>query len=146
MDPVRQLLHGIVDYAGLFPPTAAPMDEAVAEFARQRRSGKEWMLAAFVVPVSRLAEFIDQGFIRRLNTQRGLKRLIRYTEQVPPHAVPDSEHDHALRCGPPEESVGRPIDPAPHGKIDMGRHQGDDPSLGPGLAGHVAQGLIQLLP
>jgi hypothetical protein len=59
MDPVRQLLHGIVDYAGLFPPTAAPMDEAVAEFARQRRSGKEWMLAAFVVPVSRLAEFAE---------------------------------------------------------------------------------------
>ena len=59
MDPVRQLLHGIVDYAGLFPPTSAPMDEAVAEFARQRRSAREWMLAAFVVPVGRLGEFTE---------------------------------------------------------------------------------------
>jgi hypothetical protein len=59
MDPVRQLLRGIVDYAGLFPPTKAPMAEAVAEFAAQRRSGREWMLAAFVVPVARLGEFAE---------------------------------------------------------------------------------------
>lgn len=59
MDPVRQLLHGIIDYAGLFPPTSAPMADAVAEYARQRGSGEEWMLAAFVVPVGRLGEFTE---------------------------------------------------------------------------------------
>jgi hypothetical protein len=57
MDPARDLLHGIVDYAGLFPPTGASMEDAVAEYAKRRLSPESWMLAAFVVPVSRLAEF-----------------------------------------------------------------------------------------
>lgn len=57
MDPVRNLLQGIIDYAGLFPPTSAPMAEAVAEYATHRHSAENWMLAAFVVPVTRLGEF-----------------------------------------------------------------------------------------
>ena len=50
------LLEGIVDYAGLFPPASLDMGPAVQEYARQRRSEESWMLAAFVVPASRLAE------------------------------------------------------------------------------------------
>jgi hypothetical protein len=59
MDAARTLLSGIVDYAGLFPPASATMEQAVAEYARQRESGGSWMLAAFVVPVVRLGEFAD---------------------------------------------------------------------------------------
>lgn len=53
---VHALLEGVVDYAGLFPPAALSMSDAVAEYARQRRSANAWMLGRFVVPVTRLDE------------------------------------------------------------------------------------------
>jgi hypothetical protein len=56
VNAARALLAGLVDYAGLFPPAALPMDEAVAEYAASRRSPEAWMLGRFVVPAGRLAE------------------------------------------------------------------------------------------
>jgi hypothetical protein len=50
------LLKGLVDYAGLFPPAGLGMDEAVAEYARWRRSPEAWMLGRFVLPAGRLVE------------------------------------------------------------------------------------------
>lgn len=70
MDPVRSLLRGIIDYAGLFPPASATMEDAVAEFARQRQSGASWMLSAFVVPVSRLGE-LSTAAAGRLGEAKG---------------------------------------------------------------------------
>ena len=55
-DSARALLAGLVDYAGLFPPAALPMDEAVAEYARWRRSPEAFMLGRFVAPAARLVE------------------------------------------------------------------------------------------
>lgn len=55
--PIKHLLSGLIDYAGLFPPAKLPMGDAVAEFARQRSSDHAWVLAKFVVPTSRLEEF-----------------------------------------------------------------------------------------
>lgn len=52
-------LHGLVDYAGLFPPAQLPMEQAVAEFARLRRSPHAGGLARFVVPLSRLDEWSE---------------------------------------------------------------------------------------
>ncbi|MCM2254979.1 MAG: hypothetical protein NDJ94_04850 [Vicinamibacteria bacterium] len=52
----QALLARLVDYAGLFPPAALGMAEAVAEYATQRTSGESWMLGRFVVPAARLAE------------------------------------------------------------------------------------------
>ncbi len=57
MTALRELLTGIVDYAGLFPPAQLDMSAAVAEYAAHRRSPESWMLARFVTPVARLAEF-----------------------------------------------------------------------------------------
>lgn len=54
--PLRALLPGLIDYAGLFPPAALSMTEAVAEYARQRSGADAWILGRFVVPASRLAE------------------------------------------------------------------------------------------
>jgi hypothetical protein len=48
-----------VDYAGLFPPAALGMREAVANYARYRAGERKEMLARFVLPVARLAEFVD---------------------------------------------------------------------------------------
>ena len=52
------LLAGLVDYAGLFPPAALAMDDAVARYARHRAAPERGMLGRFVVPAPRLAEFV----------------------------------------------------------------------------------------
>ena len=53
---LHALLERVVDYAGLFPPAAQSMHDAVAEYATQRNSPYSWMLGRFVVPVARLDE------------------------------------------------------------------------------------------
>ena len=54
--PIKNLLTGLIDYAGLFPPSKLPMDPAVTEFARQRRAQEAFILGRFVVPAARLEE------------------------------------------------------------------------------------------
>jgi len=58
---LRALLHGVVDYAGLFPPAGLSMRNAVAEYASQRSSPEAWMLGRFVVPVGRLDELASEA-------------------------------------------------------------------------------------
>lgn len=53
---VRALLSGIVDYAGLFPPSSLTMREAVRNFASYIASPDAWALGRFVLPVARLGE------------------------------------------------------------------------------------------
>lgn len=53
---VHELLEGLVDYAGLFPPSALPMEMAVANYAAYRDGGHAEILGRFVVPVARLKE------------------------------------------------------------------------------------------
>ena len=50
-------LEGLVDYAGLFPPAALAMPEAVERYARYSLSSDAPMLGRFVVPATRLPEF-----------------------------------------------------------------------------------------
>jgi len=50
------LLTGVVDYAGLFPPAALAMADAVAEYHAARVDGHAWMLGRFVAPAARLPE------------------------------------------------------------------------------------------
>ena len=54
---IRALLAGLIDYAGLFPPAALSMVDAVGNYAMYRASPDAWALARFVVPVARLDEF-----------------------------------------------------------------------------------------
>jgi len=53
------LLAGAVDYAGLFPPAALDLRQAVAEYAAALASADAWMLGRFVTPAARLMEFVD---------------------------------------------------------------------------------------
>lgn len=53
----KYLLHGLIDYAGLFPPAALDMTSAVRNYAAYYSSEQAWMLGRFVVPVARLDEF-----------------------------------------------------------------------------------------
>lgn len=66
-ESVRILLSEIVDYAGLFPPAALSMPEAVINYATYKNSNYKWMLGRFIVPVSRLDEFRESAadFISR---------------------------------------------------------------------------------
>ena len=57
METARALMHGIVDYAGLFPPAALDMQRTVANYARHRAGEDRWALGRLVVPVKRLGEF-----------------------------------------------------------------------------------------
>jgi hypothetical protein len=53
---LQTLLAGLIDYAGLFPPAALSMDEALANYRRYRDGEHAWMLGRFVVPAARAAE------------------------------------------------------------------------------------------
>jgi hypothetical protein len=68
-ESVRILLSEIVDYAGLFPPAALSMPEAVINYATYKNSNYKWMLGRFIVPVGRLQEFAESAadFILRDN-------------------------------------------------------------------------------
>ncbi|MEL6330678.1 MAG: hypothetical protein AAFR38_13560 [Planctomycetota bacterium] len=54
---LHTLLHGLIDYAGLFPPATLGMAEAVAEYGRRRMSEEAFALGRFICPASRLDEF-----------------------------------------------------------------------------------------
>lgn len=56
---ITALLDGLVDYAGLFPPAALAMPDAVAAYARYVRGESRAKLGRFVLPVGRLEEFVD---------------------------------------------------------------------------------------
>lgn len=56
-ESARILFSELIDYAGLFPPAALSMPEAVINYATYRNSNYNWMLGRFVVPVNRLEEF-----------------------------------------------------------------------------------------
>jgi hypothetical protein len=56
---IRALLAGAIDYAGLFPPAALGMSEAVKNFAAYRRGVHAWALGRFIAPAAKLGEFSD---------------------------------------------------------------------------------------
>ena len=53
---MRAFMHGLVDYAGLFPPAALDMETAVKQYAGFRGDPEAWMLGRFIVPAGRLSE------------------------------------------------------------------------------------------
>lgn len=56
---LRALLAGLIDYAGLFPPAALPMGEAIRNYDRYIRGERAWMLGRLIVPAARLTEYAD---------------------------------------------------------------------------------------
>lgn len=61
MRSVRAMLADAIDYAGLFPPSAVSMSEAVINYAAYRNSNYSWMLGRFVVTAARLDEFYESA-------------------------------------------------------------------------------------
>lgn len=58
---VKKLLSGAIDYAGLFPPSALSMSEAVINYAAYRNSNYKWMLGRFVLVAAQLDDFIENA-------------------------------------------------------------------------------------
>jgi hypothetical protein len=56
MSAIRTLLHGSIDYAGLFPPAELDMGTALENYARYASGPASWALGRFIVPAGRLAE------------------------------------------------------------------------------------------
>jgi hypothetical protein len=57
-DPAaRVLLDGVIDYAGLFPPAALNVADAVRAFAKYRGGEAGWMLGRFICPVAQFDAF-----------------------------------------------------------------------------------------
>jgi hypothetical protein len=54
---LRELLSGLIDYAGLFPPAALDMPTATRKYAEYREGEYQLALGRFVLPVARLDEF-----------------------------------------------------------------------------------------
>lgn len=46
----EKLFARLIDYAGMFPPAALPMEQAVANYARYRNGEHAWMLGKFIAP------------------------------------------------------------------------------------------------
>ncbi len=66
---LRTLLTNIIDYAGLFPPAALPLDAAIHNYADYLKSPDRWMLARFICPAARLHElkpYLDELFTNAL--------------------------------------------------------------------------------
>jgi hypothetical protein len=56
LPPVRALLGGLIDYAGLFPPAGLELAATVGNFAAYQRRADHWALARLVVPAGRLVD------------------------------------------------------------------------------------------
>ena len=56
---LKNLVTGIVDYAGLFPPAKLDMATVVKNYHSYLASENNWMLSRLVIPASRLVEFED---------------------------------------------------------------------------------------
>jgi hypothetical protein len=63
----QMLMRKLIDYAGLFPPAALTMAESVANYDAYSRSGWNWILGRFIVPVARLGE-LEQALATRQNS------------------------------------------------------------------------------
>jgi hypothetical protein len=56
----RALFGRLIDHAPTFPPARLPVEEAIAEDRRARKSAESWMLARLAWPASKLAELGDE--------------------------------------------------------------------------------------
>jgi hypothetical protein len=60
MSARRAFLRHLIDDAGLFPPAALPMRDALRTDGVARAGPESWMVGRFIVPVSRLGELVAQ--------------------------------------------------------------------------------------
>ncbi len=114
--PLRTILRGAIDYAGLFPPASLSMPEAVENFARYHNSTERWALGRFVVAVSRLDEFGREAVgyfmggrpaphwqvsaVAAGNVTVELDQVRAFNQRYTPHLIVDAFEFKAASAGP----------------------------------------------
>jgi len=100
----RALLTNAIDYAGLFPPSALSMTEAVSNFGRYWNCVESWMLGKFVVAASRLRELESalievqnvaspwqvSALVSMASADRELSHIVAFNDRNRDRAVVDS--------------------------------------------------------
>ena len=136
---LRDLLLGLIDYAGLFPPAALDMPTAARKYAEYRESEYRWALGRFVVPVARLDEFEEavEGILPsgaqerddfwRLSALSGgdlssdLNRIAEFNQKRAGAAVIDTIEIKAGRAGDIENAMSlTPANLTPYFEIPIG--------------------------
>ena len=84
MSPLKALLDGLIDYAGLFPPAALEMPVAVQQYAAYRSGSDAWALGRFIVPLARLGELREEAAAFADSGAWKLSVLVLPGEPVPP--------------------------------------------------------------
>jgi hypothetical protein len=51
----RAAFSGLIDYAGLYPPSELSLEDAAAEYSQAREGADAWMLGRFIIGASRLS-------------------------------------------------------------------------------------------
>jgi len=85
MAAIQELLRGVVDYAGLFPPAALPMDEVVDNYANYLRSAEISMRGRIIFRADRLDEFeeVSNAGMDR-NSELGILRVSALVPAIEP--------------------------------------------------------------
>ena len=63
LESVRTLMGGLIDYAGLFPPSKLPMNRATENYAKYLRAQHADFVGRFICPVPKLGELTQHGAI-----------------------------------------------------------------------------------
>ncbi|MBL8889145.1 MAG: hypothetical protein JNL67_04155 [Planctomycetaceae bacterium] len=58
--PVVELLRGLIDYAGFFPPASLSISRALENYSEYQESDFYWALGHLVLPVGKLSELVEQ--------------------------------------------------------------------------------------
>ncbi len=88
------LLTRLVDYAGLFPPAALPLDRAAAEFAAHRARPEAGMLGRFVVPIA-AADALAARLPADLDVSLAVLATPLSADATPPEAIDSLRRDLA---------------------------------------------------
>lgn len=67
----RAFLSGLIDYAGLFPPAALGLRQALFAYGRDWKGPYGWILNRFILPISRRVEL--QPFLGAFEAERPLR-------------------------------------------------------------------------
>jgi len=70
-ESLRTFMHGLIDYAGLFPPANLPLNEAIDDYIKHLKGENSWMLGRFIIPVTKLNDL--DVFVALFDDIGGLK-------------------------------------------------------------------------
>lgn len=73
----QRLFNTLIDYAGVFPPTQLPLEEAITNYANYINREDSWILGPFVFPASNLNKLDEHMYLFDSNRPLSLSALVR---------------------------------------------------------------------